>query len=76
MKLLLATVFVMLLCGCNVKPFGFAPWVIVMPGARLNVVVGNKSEDHRVDSNKMVDKQASVGDKEIKKGFVPPKMGK
>ena len=76
MKFLLAIVLIMLLCGCTVRPFGFAPWVIVMPGARLSVVVGSKSEDHRIAGESDIGTPVSIDKKEIKKVFVPPKMGK
>jgi len=66
-RLALALLALALLTGCNVKPFGFAPWVIVLPGGRLNVVIGNKSEDHRT-----IGKQPVDGDKPT--GFSPPEM--
>ena len=73
MKLLwLIIVVIVMLGGCKVSPFGLAPWVIVMPGARLNVVIGNKSEDRRIAGEAKVE---GVVKEEKKKGFVPPKMG-
>ena len=79
MRLLLLTIVVML-GGCSVSPFGLAPWVIVMPGARLNVVIGNKSEDNRVasesEAKEVVGPEIDPVKKEKKKGFVLPKMGK
>ena len=73
MRIFLAISLTMLFSGCSVSPFGLAPWVIVLPGARLNVVIGNKSEDNRVVSDV---KAEDVVKEEKKKGFVPPDMGK
>lgn len=75
------------LSGCTVKPFGFAPWVIVMPGAKLEVVIGNKSEDKRMsptgDAQPVAPGHAkgnekSTGNSSVSvpssTGFKPPKM--
>lgn len=76
MRIFLAISLTMLFSGCSVSPFGLAPWVIVMPGAKLNVVVGSKSEDHRVVGESKVEDNTSVVKEDKKKGFVPPDMSK
>jgi len=39
-KALVICLLALLLSGCSLKPFGFAPWLIVLPGGRVNVTIG------------------------------------
>lgn len=74
MRILLLALTLLACSGCTMKPFGFAPWVIVMPGARLEVTMGSRSEDHRT-----VTETEAAGEDDAKRpatGFSPPDMGK
>jgi hypothetical protein len=61
------------LAGCSVKPFGFAPWVIVLPGGRLEVTIGNTDKRNITENVSKPDTQEK--DESKKPGFKPPKMG-
>jgi hypothetical protein len=83
MKRLLPILALLVLPGCTMKPFGVAPWVIVMPGAKLEVVIGNKSEDKRKrqsGNTKPVPPEDGKGDEKnagvssVSDGFKPPNM--
>jgi hypothetical protein len=83
MKRLLPILALLVLPGCTMKPFGFAPWVIVMPGAKLEVVIGSKTEDKRqtrTDAAQSVPPGDGKGDEKdagvssVSDGFKPPNM--